>query len=138
MNAASKILAGLADARRIIAGERVPGTRVHFYLPYPPPLSACYRNHPRYGRVKTGVYKAWETQAGFQLKAAGVLPLTGEVKALYEFGRPDKRRRDLGNLEKSVSDCLVKFGVIEDDSHIIDLRLCWMNQPGCRVTLEAA
>ena len=47
---------------------------------------------------------------------------------VYSLKRPDKRKRDLGNLEKALSDILVSTGIIEDDSNIEDLRLHWADQ----------
>ena len=32
--------------------------------------------------------------------------------------KPDKRKRDVSNIEKAVSDLLVKHGVLEDDDRI--------------------
>lgn len=39
---------------------------------------------------------------------SGIVKLQGEVIAVYTFGRPDKRRRDVANLEKAVGDTLVR------------------------------
>ena len=39
--------------------------------------------------------------------------------------RPDKRRRDLGNLEKVVSDFLQDMKIIEDDSLAESILLEW-------------
>jgi crossover junction endodeoxyribonuclease RusA len=36
---------------------------------------------------------------------------------------PDRRRRDLDNLQKALLDAVVAAGVIADDSHIDDLRV---------------
>ena len=36
---------------------------------------------------------------------------------------PDKRRRDIDNLLKPILDALGQYGVYEDDSQIIDLRI---------------
>jgi crossover junction endodeoxyribonuclease RusA len=65
--------------------------------------------------------------------------LDGHVTVVYTFARPDKRKRDLGNLEKAVSDILVKMGVIQDDSFIQKITLQWGKAPmGCRVELAEA
>lgn len=109
-------------------------------LPMPPPLSACFKNVARNGRAKTDRYKDWEVAAGVALVKAGAFrgmeTVTGDVRVHYEFGRPDQRRRDLGNLEKPVSDFLVKHGFLKDDSQIVDLRMTWAGVPGCRVNIE--
>jgi Holliday junction resolvase RusA-like endonuclease len=45
---------------------------------------------------------------GINIRGPYVLSITAH--------RPDRRKRDIGNLEKIVSDTLTKAGVIEDDS----------------------
>lgn len=47
------------------------------------------------------------------------------IEATYRFGRPDKRRRDVANFEKGVSDLLVSQQVIGDDSMIERIVLEW-------------
>lgn len=51
--------------------------------------------------------------------------MLGDIAVQYRFARTDRRKRDLGNLEKAMSDILVKHEIIEDDSKIVDLRLIW-------------
>lgn len=54
------------------------------------------------------------------------------------MGRPDKRRRDLGNCEKAPVDMLVTYGVLKDDSLIERLTLQWDSEvTGCVVEIEA-
>ena len=60
----------------------------------------------------------------------------GKVDVQMRFGRPDKRRRDLANLEKAVSDFLVNVGVIEDDCLIESLFMEWADIEGCSVRIE--
>jgi len=51
--------------------------------------------------------------------------------------RPDKRKRDLGNLEKAVSDILVSQNIVEDDSMCEWLEIRWVEQgPSCKVIIE--
>ncbi|WP_206105886.1 RusA family crossover junction endodeoxyribonuclease [Rhizobium laguerreae] len=56
---------------------------------------------------------------------AGIAQLKGDVVAIYTFGRPDNRRRDVANLEKAIGDTLTRWGVLKDDCQIIDIRLLW-------------
>ena len=113
-------------------------------LPYPPTLNTLYptgKNNNR--RFKSGKYKAWikaaeamfyEQHPHFLVASA---PTTkGKVDVQMRFGRPDKRRRDLANLEKAVSDFLVHVGVIEDDCLIESLFMEWAPLTGCQVTVE--
>lgn len=110
-----------------------------FDLPMPPPLSACFKNAARNGRVKTERYENWIVAAKQEWlkQRPGKWKFKGAVAVLYEIGRPDNRKRDLDNLSKSLGDFLSAQGIIEDDSQIVDLRLRWADVVGCRVTLEA-
>lgn len=102
----------------------------------PPPLHACFVNARGPGRVKSPRYNAWIQLCLFKLGRQQLIP--GQVLVEYVFCRPDKRKRDLGNMEKAVSDILVKMNVIEDDSLIMDMRLRWGGDgPPVIITVEA-
>ena len=61
------------------------------------------------------------------------------VKVKYVFGKPDRRRRDVANLEKAVSDLLVSQGVLGDDSLIQSCTVewgCWGYKVGVDITIE--
>lgn len=110
-------------------------------LPFPPSVNNLFLNVKR-GRVKTPKYRQWEALADLQ-KPAGIVRLNGDVVAVYTFGRPDRRRRDVANLEKAVGDTLTRWGVLEDDCQITDIRMRWGRpdeiKPGeCRVDLVEA
>lgn len=92
-------------------------------LPFPPPLSACFTNAAKRGRVKTKRYIAWQQHAMY---AAGWQPsLKGKVGVIVNATPPDKRKRDLDNLCKPIMDLLTTKGVIEDDSLVESLYLRW-------------
>jgi len=59
-----------------------------------------------------------------QIKGAKI---KGEYTLDVQAKKPDKRRRDIGNLEKAVSDILQATGVIEDDCLCQDLRMRWVD-----------
>ena len=96
-------------------------------LPYPPTVNSLYRNLTGRGRVKTQRYLTWIRAAQNEVLAAGIRPaIRSPVRIEYDFGRPDKRLRDLFNLEKAVSDFLVSAGILDDDSQIVEGRLRWV------------
>lgn len=64
------------------------------------------------------------------------LPLDFPVQVIYKFGRPDKRARDVFNLEKAVSDLLVAHGIIKDDTLIYRGTVEWADIDGCDITIE--
>ncbi len=87
-------------------------------LPFPPSVNALYSTNKRtHRRFKSKRYEAWEEGADAWLLEQSPLPrIKGAFNAVFSFGRPDKRKRDVTNLIKAPEDLLVKHGVIEDDS----------------------
>lgn len=93
-------------------------------LPFPPSMNAIWRNFGGKRTIKSKQYREWE-KAVDAIKPSGIVKLQGNVIAHYVFGRPDKRRRDVANLEKAPSDTMTRWGVLDDDSQIVDIRLRW-------------
>jgi Holliday junction resolvase RusA-like endonuclease len=63
--------------------------------------------------------------------------IKGKYDLLIEAVRPDKRRRDIGNLEKAVSDILQAAKIIEDDYLCQDLHMRWVKTgPECLITVR--
>ncbi|MBP3955418.1 RusA family crossover junction endodeoxyribonuclease [Gemmata sp. G18] len=109
------------------------------WLPFPPSVNNLFVNNPRTGgRFPSSRYKAWQADA---LEALLKQPdrfhrHVEPVEVLYAFGRPDKRARDVFNLEKVVSDFLVKRAILADDSLIHRGTVEWGHTPGVTVTIE--
>lgn len=62
---------------------------------------------------------------------------TGAYKLTILAVRPDKRKRDLGNLEKAISDILVSQNIIEDDNLCEWLDIRWVAEgPACQIIIE--
>lgn len=99
-------------------------------LPIPPSVNHAYWNAPRRGRVKTKAYREWRKEAGWEIniqkpgKVLGLVVIDYRVSPVFHV----KRKRDLDNFLKPLSDALVDLGLIEDDSLIIDLRIRWDEQ----------
>ncbi len=122
-----------SDAQEVLS--KINGVRlcVQFALPeFPVSLRSCFNNAVRNGRIDTPRYKTWkrETDAalarkprlcGTSLKAT----IIGRVAVSYSVQQPDRRKRDLDNLLKSLNDALSRNHIIEDDSKIVDLRIKW-------------
>jgi crossover junction endodeoxyribonuclease RusA len=83
-------------------------------------------------------YTTWRKQAEWAV--AGQVKgqkIAGEYTLEIAAVKPDKRRRDLGNLEKAVSDLLQKVKVIEDDYLCQDIHLRWAKSgPECLIILK--
>ena len=110
-----------------------------FTVPTPPSVNALYRNVPGRGRVKTSRYKTWINAAGWDVRAQKPPPVPDSVAVNYSVPRPkDRRRHDLGNYEKALSDLLVLHEIIEDDSKIVELRLVFAARDDVLVEVRAA
>lgn len=86
----------------------------YFDVPVPPSANALYANAPG-GRVLTQQYRDWLEAAGWELKLQKTKPMAGAVGLTLLIAMPE-RKRDLGNMEKAVSDLLVKHGIMADDN----------------------
>jgi crossover junction endodeoxyribonuclease RusA len=112
---------------------------IELWVPYPPSANNLWRSNR--GRVhKHPKYTAWLTEAGIglmsQRQAAGI---SGTYRLSLIAARPDKRRRDLDNLIKPISDLLVKAGFIDDDCLAQKIEAEWAESgDGVAIRLEAA
>lgn len=118
-------------------------------LPFPPSVNNLFINAGR-KRVRSPKYRAWADEAyalilaqrSVYRQSGKGIAVPGPVKLLYEFQEgQDKRKRDIGNLEKATTDCLVEHQIIEADDNTIvraiDLR--WSDKVlGVRVTIMEA
>lgn len=112
-------------------------TTVVLDLPFPPSANAIWRNVGA-RTLKSKRYREWETAAGWDIKAQK----PGKVQGPYEleliFERKDGRKRDIGNLEKAVSDLLQTNSIIENDCMAQKITMYWGDVKGCRVVVREA
>ena len=109
-----------------------------FTLPMPPSTNNLFVNRSKGGRFPSQKYADWIQEAGWELKRQRPAKVAGKVAVLFEFGKPDKRKRDLDNRLKAPLDLLVEHGVIEadDDSIVVDVRAISVPEVfGVRVTI---
>ena len=96
-----------------------------YRLPYPPSINRYWRYVS--GRVlisKEGrEYREKVNQAVNGAVNGKRLLLSGRLKVEIEAYMPDKRRRDLDNLNKALLDSITHAGVWVDDSQIDDLQI---------------
>ena len=110
------------------------------YLPFPPSVNGLYAtNWKTKRRFPTKKYTAWKLAAELakdkQWRTVLLTRFEVPVVATYSFGRPDKRRRDVENYSKAVSDFLVDAKILADDSLIERLLLQWARVDGCVVEI---
>lgn len=94
-------------------------------LPFPPTVNTYWR---RSGRRVFLSDKAQEFRSAVLAQLASVkrVPLKCDVHCSIGYVRPDKRKRDLDNLQKGLLDALSHAGVISDDSIIHSLHVYWL------------
>lgn len=98
---------------------------IAFTIPYPP-LSGNHQHKAAAGggRILEARVRSWRKEVWYAAHAAGARNrFMGAVAVVYRTFAPDRKRRDLGNVEKVVSDALQTAAVIVDDVLIDDLRL---------------
>ena len=92
-------------------------------LPYPP--SGNHRN----GMRGKHVYRLSKTVLFFDVVRVicaaenATRGLTGRLSVTYKVFPPDRRRRDIANVEKAASDALSEAGVWGDDCQIDELHM---------------
>jgi len=106
-------------------------------LPYPPTTNNLFLNVGK-RRVRTPRYDAWLREGAAMIAQQRPQKVTGPYALYLRAVRPDRRARDLGNLEKPVSDLLVKCGIVRDDSDACTIVLAWVlsNPSGAAVTVQ--
>ncbi len=110
-------------------------------LPFPPSSNSLFANRTGKGRVRSERYREWANAAGWALQAQRPGGLKGPVDLTFAFEERSNRKRDLGNLEKAVTDLLVTHQVIDADDHTVVRRIALAWNPhvqGCRVCITPA
>lgn len=105
-------------------------------LPFPLSANRIWRSFARGKRVatiKTKEYRDWLDDARPIAEAAmivqGAEVLTGPLAVTLSVRQPDRRKRDIDNMNKSVLDCLEGIA-FENDNQIEDLRTYWDGSDG--------
>lgn len=97
-----------------------------FSLPWPPSNNRYYR-HNR-GRTHVSSEGSAYRQAVAEIITSRMLDIgtAAPLRLRIECHMPDKRRRDLDNLQKAAFDALTKAGFWLDDSQVVDYRVLKM------------
>lgn len=69
--------------------------------------------------IQSELYKQFEKDCGIFLKKYSKETIDYPINLKCTFIVPDKRKRDLTNLENAIADILVKYKIIEDDNYNI-------------------
>lgn len=106
-------------------------------IPYPPSANRLWRNVG--GKtLKSAEYRAWMDRAGWEVRSQRPRGIVGRYVLTVTATAPDKRRRDIDNLAKPISDLLVQSGVVGDDCQAKRVTLEWTDAvvPGGAVTVH--
>lgn len=102
---------------------------LELHLPYPPSVNHIYRRS-RYG----GVYLSKETvtfkKEVWLLAKEKKISMFSKDKFLsieIDMHPPDKRKRDIDNINKQIFDALMFSGIIFDDSQFVELKVSKKN-----------
>lgn len=134
----------MSERRGFVARQEAPAPLPPqvLTLPYPPSANALWRAVA--GRnIASTAYRSWKREALTLLMLQRPRTVVGPYRLTIVATRPDRRRRDLGNIEKACSDLLQAGGVINDDCDATSIWLRWSDSApdksaGVRVTVEAA
>lgn len=110
-------------------------------LDFPPSANRIWRNVGD-KVLRSAEYRSWRSVASWTVKQAVMTQggvISGPYSLLIEAGRPDRRRRDIDNLIKPLSDALVHGGAIADDSECATVTATWVpDLKGVRITITPA
>ena len=88
-------------------------------LPYPPTINTYYAT-VRGRRVLSKRGREFKKTVSLIAPAKG---LTGRLKVAIDLYPPDRRKRDIDNVQKPVLDALTEAGVWGDDSQVDELSI---------------
>lgn len=97
---------------------------IMFSLPFPPSSNNLFPGKVR--RFPSKAYKEWKAEARPLVPAGRV---DGPYALRLCIDRPDRRGRDLANLEKAISDLIVDCGLVLDDRFLDRLEMWWSPRP---------
>lgn len=95
---------------------------VEFQLPYPPSVNHYWRRVGARTLISRGG-RAFREAVCSILAARRVRPLVGPLALEIIIHPPDRRRRDIDNVQKALLDALQHGGAYGDDSQIIRLSI---------------
>lgn len=95
---------------------------VEFELPYPPSVNHYWRRVGARTLISRGG-RAFRQAVCTILAVGGVQPLAGRLEMEIVVHPPDRRRRDIDNVQKALLDALQHGGAYEDDSQIVRLAI---------------
>jgi crossover junction endodeoxyribonuclease RusA len=111
---------------------------IQLHVLYPPSANRLWVRAKK-GMRKSDDYRSWLSDAFFHIKEQKPGKIDGPYSISIQAVRPDKRKRDLGNLLKATEDVLQLAGVIRDDSDCELITMRWVTiGSGVQVLIDPA
>jgi len=96
-------------------------------LPYPPSANRLWRNVN--GRaIKSAAYRDWLEHAAQEALFQRPARVEGPYHLEIHVAAPDRRKRDIDNLIKPLSDALSQVGVTDDDRMAQSIFAAWTGE----------
>lgn len=111
---------------------------IEITLPFPPSVNRLWRAKKGGGVYRSAEYVNWAKAAAWEIASqVKAKSIQGPYKLTMEAVAPDKRRRDLDNLFKAVSDSLVAAQVVESDHLCREIHARWVDTgPPIKIIIE--
>ncbi len=95
---------------------------LRFELPYPPSVNHYWRRVGARTLISRGG-RAFRHSVCYILAAKKCKPIAGPLEVTITVYPPDRRRRDVDNVQKALLDALQHGGAYADDSQIVRLAI---------------
>ena len=93
-----------------------------YQLPWPPSVNHIYSRTKKGGVMLNPKAREYREEVIYTI-GKGHTTLNGSLRVVVDAYMPDKRKRDIDNIMKSLGDAMTHAGVWKDDSQIDDLRI---------------
>lgn len=119
--------------------EREMMSKVNLVLPYPPSGNHMWKRGAGRTYLTDKATSYYRQVWAAAVQQGATINIDQHIVVECRLYPPDRRRRDLDNAWKVLSDGLTKAGVWQDDNLVRRLDLVWMDpEPGGRVELTIA
>jgi crossover junction endodeoxyribonuclease RusA len=106
-------------------------------LPFPPSVNRLWRVGKGKRVYKDPSYTRWISQCEAEIFSLRLTPILGSYRLQIDATRPDKRKRDIDNIIKAVSDVLQHTGIIENDHLCLEVMARWVKDgPPILISVE--
>lgn len=104
----------------------------------PPSVNRLWRVGANKKMYRSPEYQSWRNVVMWQLSIqAKFVQVDTPYKLTIRAVRPDKRKRDLDNIIKALSDILESAGIVKNDSLAHHIDIAWIDDgPPCSIMIQ--